>query len=71
MSDLERTIQSNWQLCNAIAEYQKARQDVLTFTRAYIESGGDKTTPPGRWDELDSIREAKYAAMLAAAGLAQ
>jgi hypothetical protein len=71
VSDLERTIQSNWQLCNAIAEYHQAVQAVLNFTKAYLDGGGDPTNIPERWNVLDTERQAKYAAMLSAAGITQ
>jgi hypothetical protein len=71
VSNLERTIQSNWQLCNAIAEYHQAVQAVLNFTKTYLDSGGDPTNIPERWNELDTERQTKYAAMLSAAGIVQ
>jgi len=65
-----------WRLeCEAlrtvIIEYTKAYNDVIEFTRAYIASGGDERTPPERWNELDNLRQAKYAAMIAAVGATQ
>lgn len=71
MTDLERTLQSNWQLCTAISEYHQAVQNVLNFTKAYLDGNGDPLNIPERWNELDSIRQEKYAAMIAAAGLTQ
>ena len=56
-------------LRQAIREYDQAYNDVINFTRAYIASGGDQTTPPERWNELDNIRQAKYVAMIAPAGV--
>lgn len=58
-------------LRQAIRDYDQAYNDVITFTRAYIASGGDQSTPPERWNELDNLRQTKYAAMIAAAGVTQ
>ncbi len=58
-------------LTTAIKEYDQAYNDVIIFTRAYLAGGGDKLTPPERWDELDNIRQSKYAVMIAAAGITQ
>jgi hypothetical protein len=69
VSDLERTRQNNWLLCRSISEYHQAVQAVLTFTKSYLMDGGDTTKIPEEWNKLDSIRQEKYAAMIAAAGL--
>lgn len=69
MSDLERTRQNNWLLCRSISEYHQAVQAVLVFTKSYLMDGGDTTKIPEEWNKLDSIRQEKYAAMIAAAGL--
>lgn len=58
-------------LRTVITEYAQAYNDVITFTQAYIASGGDESTPPERWNELDNLRQVKYAAMIAAAGATQ
>lgn len=58
-------------LVKTIKEYDQAYNDVIIFTRAYIASGGDQHTPPERWNELDNLRQIKYAAMLTAAGITQ
>ena len=65
--NLETTQQNNWQLCNAIIDYHNAVEDVLNFTRSYLNSGGDALTIPERWNDLDLARQAKYSAMLKAA----
>lgn len=71
MSDLERTRQNNWLLCRSISEYHQALQAVFALTNTYLLDGGDATKIPEEWNKLDSIRQEKYAAMIAAAGLKQ
>lgn len=71
MTDLEKTRQNNWLLCRSISEYHQAVQNVLNFTKTYLDGGGDAMNIPERWNELDTIRQAKYAAMISAAGLTQ
>lgn len=65
--DLETTRQNNWQLCHTIIEYHDAREAVLSFTRGYLDGGGDPRKIPKAWDDLDLQRRNKYQAMLNAA----
>jgi hypothetical protein len=65
------TLKKNLELCTAIAEYHQAVQAVLTFTKAYLDGGGDPINIPERWNALDTARQQKYAAMIAIAGITQ
>lgn len=65
------TLKKNLELCTAIAEYHQAVQAVLTFTKAYLDGGGDPINIPERWNALDTTRQQKYAAMIAIAGITQ
>lgn len=55
-------------LRQAIRDYDQAYNDVLNFTRAYLENGGDISRPPDEWAKLNEARDEKFAAMLKLAG---
>lgn len=59
------------QLRNAVIAYHQALESVLEFTRTYLEHGGNPRIIPEKWNELDLDRQAKYAAMIKAAGVVQ
>ena len=65
------TLKKNLELCTAIAEYHQAVQAVLIFTKTYLDGGGDPVNIPERWNALDTVRQQKYAAMIALAGITQ
>lgn len=65
--NLETTRQNNWQLCNAIIEYHDAVEAVLSFTKNYLEKGGNALMIPTEWNDLDLQRRNKYKAMIDAA----
>lgn len=64
------TRQHNWDLVVAVREYHEAVTAMHTFVNAYLQGGGDPTNIPERWNDLDTERQAKYAALLQIAGVA-
>lgn len=66
-TELKKTRQNNWQLCNAIIEYHDAMEAVLSFTRNYLKNGGDPSIIPKAWSDLEAQRRSKYKAMIDAA----
>ena len=50
----------------AVDAYDKASRDMQSFMNYYLTNGGDPAVIPAQWNELDNIRQEKYAAMLEA-----
>jgi hypothetical protein len=69
--ELDKTRHSNWDICVAVREYNEALTAVHTFVNAYLQNGGDPTTMPERWADLDHQRQLKYATLLQVGGLTQ